>query len=130
MCQKWKLRLTSGSNGIVATGSRVVVRVEEQQLDARRVLREEGEVHSSVVHRRAERLAACPRSNVGRRSATERRRVLLVRVALVELNDVSFRVGNPGDAHPFDELAHVERAERDLRVVSQSQQASRPGRRR
>src|SRR5215208_6427269 len=59
-----------------------------------------------------------PRSKVGSRSATERRRVLLVLVALVELNDVSFRVGDPDDSHAFDQAAHVERAERDSRVVA------------
>ena len=70
MCQKWKLRLTTGSNGIVATGLHVVVRVEEEQLDARRVLGEEREVHAAVVDRRAERLR--PPALEGREKVNDR----------------------------------------------------------
>src|SRR3954469_3090184 len=60
-----------------------------------------------------------PGSIVGTTSAIERRRRwgLLVDVALIELNDVPLWVRDPGDAHPLDELAHVERSESDLRVV-------------
>src|SRR6185436_12085577 len=36
----------------------------------------------------------------------------------VELNDVPFGVGDPGDSHAFDEVAHVEWAERDRRLVT------------
>ena len=64
MCQKWKL----GSIRVERDRRdrmHVVVPVEEEQLDARRLLREEGEVHSPVVDGRAERLGR-PRSKVGR----------------------------------------------------------------
>ena len=49
----------------------VVVRVEQEQLDARRLLREEGEVDSAVVDRGAERLwlARARRSGGGQRSS-------------------------------------------------------------
>src|SRR3954471_13007680 len=108
MCQKWKLRLTFGSNGIVATGveslceskSRSSTPVASSEKSAK-LTPPSSTVAPSGIGR--------PRSNVGSRSTIERRRVLLVLVTLVELNDVSFRVGDPGDSHAGDELAHVER---------------------
>ena len=60
MCQKWKLRFTTGSNGIVATGCTSSWRVEQEQLDAGRVLREEREVDAVVVDRRSEGLWLAP----------------------------------------------------------------------
>src|SRR3954470_10177891 len=117
MCQKWKLRLTTGSNGIVATGCTSLC--ESKRRSSTPVASSEKSAKftppSSTV---APSGWGRPRWKVGERSAIERRRVRLVLVALVELNDVSFRVGDPGDAHPFDEAAHVKWAERDLRVVA------------
>src|SRR5581483_9307121 len=118
MCQKWKLRLTAGSNGIVATGCSSSC--ESNRSSSMPVASSENSAKltpsSSTV---APSGCGLPRSNVGRSSATERRRALLVGVTLVELNDVSFRVGDPGHSHALDELAHVEGPQRDLRVVAQ-----------
>src|SRR5437773_8336037 len=117
MCQKWKLRLTFGSNGIVATGFASLC--ESKRRSSTPVASSEKRAKltppSSTV---APSGIGRPRSNVGSRSTIERRRVLLVLVALVELHDVSFRVGDPGDTHSFDEAPHVERPERDLRIVA------------
>src|SRR5262245_50114728 len=117
MCQKWKLRLTTGSNGIVATGCTSLC---------------ESKSSSSTPVASSEKMAKFtppsstvapsgwgrPRWNVGERSTIERRRVRLVLVALAELNDVSFRVGDPGDSHAWDESPHVDGAERDGRLVA------------
>src|SRR5690242_3200614 len=117
MCQKWKLRFTSGSNGIVATGC--VSLCESKSSSSTPVASSEKKAKftpsSSTV---APSGCGRPRSNVGSRSTIERRRGLLVLVTLVELNDVSFRVGDPGDSHTGDEIAHVKRPKRDLRVVA------------
>src|SRR3954467_2669986 len=116
MCQKWKLRLTPGSNGIVATGCRSLC--ESKSRSSTPVASSEKRAKftppSSTV---APSGWGRPRWKVGERSTIDWRRGRLVLVALVELNDVSFRVGDPGDSHPFDEAAHVQRAERDLRVI-------------
>src|SRR5262245_63713388 len=117
MCQKWKLRLIAGSNGIVATGwvsswaskSRSSTPVAFSEKNAKFT------PPSSTV---APSGCGWPRSDVGSRSTIERRRGLLVRVALAELNDVSFRVGDPGDSHALDERTHVEGPQRDLRVLA------------
>src|SRR5215471_1809789 len=118
MCQKWKLRLIAGSNGIVATG--IASLCESKSRSSTPVAFSEKNAKftppSSTV---APSGCGRPRSKVGRRSTIERRRVLLVLVALAELNDVSFRVGDPGDAHSWDERAHVDGAERDLGVAAQ-----------
>src|SRR5262245_29072125 len=117
MCQKWKLRLTTGSNGIVATGC--VSLCESKRRSSTPVASSEKRAKltppSSTV---APRGWGRPRWNVGPRSTIERRRVLLVLVALAELNDVSFRVGDPGDSHSGDEGAHVDGAECHGCVVS------------
>src|SRR4051794_23405471 len=117
MCQKWKLRLSAGSNGIVATGC--VSSAESKSRSSTPVAFSEKNAKftppSSTV---APSGWGRPRSKVGSRSTIERRRVLLVRVALVELNDVSFRVGDPDHAHALDECAHVDRAQADLRIVT------------
>src|SRR5579862_5946510 len=117
MCQKWKLRLFTGSNGIVATGcSSLWASNSSSSTDVASSEKiEKLTPPSSTV---APSGCGCPRSKVGRRSATERRRVLLVLVALVELNDVSFRVGDPGNAHALDEVAQVERPERDPCILA------------
>src|SRR3954454_13935274 len=116
MCQKWKLRLTTGSNGIVATGCTSLC--ESKRRSSTPVASSEKSAKftppSSTV---APSGWGRPRWKVGERSAIEQRRVRLVLVALVELNDVSFRVGDPGDAHPFDEAAHVKWTEGDLHVI-------------
>src|SRR5262245_50876734 len=116
MCQKWKLRFTTGSNGIDTTG--VSSLWESKSSSSTPVASSEKRAKltppSSTV---APSGWGFPRSNVGRSSATERRRGLLVLVALVELNDVSFRVGDPGDSHALDEAAHVKRPEGDLHVI-------------
>src|SRR3954447_345559 len=117
MCQKWKLRFCSGSNGIVATGCRSswLSKRSSSTPVASSEKRAKLTPPSSTV---APSGCGRPRSKVGRRSTIERRRVRLVRVALVELNDVPFGVGDPGDSHAFDEVAHVEWAERDRGVVA------------
>src|SRR6478735_771840 len=117
MCQKWKLRFRIGSNGIVATGgtSSCPSKRSSSTPVASSEKRAKLTPPSSTV---APSGWGCPRSKVGSRSATERRRGRLVLVALVELNDVSFRVGYPRDSHPRDEVAHVDRAERDPRILS------------
>src|SRR5439155_24039469 len=116
MCQKWKLRFCTGSNGIVATGSASLwaSKSSSSTAVASSEKTEKLTPPSSTV---APSGCGRPRSKVGSRSATERRRVLPVLVALVELNDVSFRVGDPGDSHAWDEIAHVEGPQRDLRIV-------------
>src|SRR5262245_12486091 len=110
MCQKWKLRLSAGSNGIVATGC--VSSCESNSSSSTPVAFSEKNAKftppSSTV---APSGCGWPRSKVGSRSTIERRRGLLVLVALAELNDVSFRVGDPGDSHAWDEGVHTERAE-------------------
>src|SRR3954469_10508959 len=115
MCQKWKLRLTTGSNGIVATGGTSLC--ESKRRSSTPVASSEKSAKftppSSTV---APSGWGRPRWKVGERSTIDWRRGRLVLVALVELNDVSFRVGDPGDSHSFDEAAHVQRAERDPRV--------------
>src|SRR6516164_2261877 len=117
MCQKWKLPLTAGSKGIVATGiaSLCESKSSSSTPDA---FSEKNAKFTPPSSTDAPSGCGRPRSKVGRRSTIERRRVLLVLVALVELNGVSFRVGDPDDSHSFDERAHVERAERDLCVVA------------
>ena len=70
MCQKWKLRLHDRVERDRRDRVHVVVRVEEQQLDARRLLREEGEVDAAVVDRRAERLR--PPALEGREKVNDR----------------------------------------------------------
>src|SRR5580765_5649793 len=118
MCQKWKLRLTTGSNGIVATGCTSLCASKRRSSTpvASSEKRAKLTPPSSTV---APSGWGRPRSKVGRRSTIERRRGRLVLVALVELNDVSFRVGDPGDSHTFYEAAHVEGPEGDFRVISQ-----------
>src|SRR4051812_38596442 len=112
MCQKWKLRFCSGSNGIVATGWRSSCASKSSSSTPVASSEKSAKLTppSSTV---APSGCGRPRSKVGRRSTIERRRGRLVRVALVELNDVPFWVGDPGDSHPSDEVAHVERAERN-----------------
>src|SRR6478735_7189793 len=116
MCQKWKLRLTTGSKCCVMIGctSSCASNSSSSTPVASSEKSEKLTPPSSTV---APSGWGHPRSKVGRRSTIERRRVRLVLVALVELNDVSFRVGDPRDSHPFDEAAHVQRAERDACVV-------------
>src|ERR1700691_4508762 len=117
MCQKWKLRLTAGSNGIVATGctSSWPLKSSSSTPVASSEKKEKLTPPSSTV---APSGWGWPRSNVGSRSTIERRRVRFVRVALVELNDVSFRVRDPDNAHVLDERAHVERPEGGPRVLA------------
>src|SRR5438105_15834493 len=117
MCQKWKLRFRTGSNGIVATGS-VSLCASNSSSSTEVACPEKTAKLTPPSSTVAPSGCGRPRSNVGSSSATERRRVLLVLVALVELNDVSFRVGDPGGTHALDEAAHVERAERDLRILA------------
>src|SRR3954447_20280389 len=123
MCQKWKLRFRIGSNGIVATGC--TSSCPSKRRSSTPVASSEKSAKltppSSTV---APSGCGCPLSKVGRSSATERRRGRLVLVALVELNDGSFRVGNPCDSHPCDEVAHVQRAERDPRIISHLRELS------
>src|SRR5262245_61463113 len=117
MCQKWKLRLTTGSNGIVATGCRSLCASKRRRSTpvASSEKRAKFTPPSSTV---APSGWGRPRWKVGERSTIERRRVRLVLVALAELNDVSFRVGDPGDSHAWDEGPHVDGAERDGRLVA------------
>src|SRR5213080_4145467 len=117
MCQKWKLRFRIGSNGIVATGctSSCPSNRSSSTPVASSEKRAKLTPPSSTV---APSGWGRPRSKVGRRSTIERRRGRLVLVTLVELNDVSFRVGDPGDAHSCDEGAHVNGAERHGRLVA------------
>src|SRR4051794_10582388 len=63
-----------------------------------------------------------PRSTTYGMSAIDWRRAVLVPISLIELNDVSLRIGYPSDSHSFDELAHVERSQLQLRVLSHLRQ--------
>src|SRR5262245_63423631 len=116
MCQKWKLRFTTGSNGIVATGCTSLCASNRSSSTpvASSEKRAKLTPPSSTV---APSGWGRPRWKVGERSTIERRGRLVL-VALIELNDVSFRVGDPGDSHAWDEGAHVDGAERDGRLVA------------
>src|SRR5580704_17141759 len=106
MCQKWKLRLTSGLNGIVATGCTSSCE-SNRSSSAPVASSEKNEKFTPLSSTVAPRGCGWPRSKVGRRSTTERRRLGLVRVALVELNDVSSRVRDPDNSHALDKRAHI-----------------------
>src|SRR3954462_15005051 len=50
-------------------------------------------------------------------SAIDWRRAVLVPISLIELNDIPFRIGYPCDSNSFNEVAHIERSQHELRVV-------------